>query len=99
MVDLFKGAYDYYDWMMPQKEPAAKRITPIRYLPYITPGATPVQLMQQQQARERHDGELDAQVQKLKAALEEKAAPLKKTILDHRLPQLPPRPRTGQRTA
>jgi len=89
MVDIFKGAYDYYDWMMPQKEPAAKRITPIRYLPYITPGATPVQLMQQQQAREMHDSELGAQIEKLKAALEEKAAPLKKKILDQRLAQLP----------
>jgi mono/diheme cytochrome c family protein len=89
MVDIFKGAYDYFDWMMPQKEPIAKRITPIRYLPYITPGATPVQLMEQQQAREMHDSELDAQIEKLKAALEEKAAPLKKKILDQRMAQLP----------
>ncbi len=89
MVDIFKGAYDYYDWMMPQKEPIAKRITPLRFLPYITPGATPVQLMEQQQAREMRDSELDAQIEKLKGAREEKAAPLKKKILDQRLAQLP----------
>ena len=89
MVDVFKGAYDYYDWMMPQKDPLAKMATPIRYLPYVTPGQTPVQVMREQEQRELADGEVDRKISALKGALEEKAAPIKKRMLDQRLAQLP----------
>lgn len=89
MVDIFKGAYDYYDWMMPQKDPLAKMPTPIRYLPYIAPGQTPVQVLKEQEQRELAASELERKIAGLKEALEEKAAPTKKKILNQRLAQLP----------
>ena len=90
MVDVLKGGFDYYDWMMPQKDPLAKIATPIRYLPYITPGATPVQLMKEQEEREIANAELDRRIAALQEALEQKSAPIKKKLLDQRLAQLPP---------
>src|SRR5258708_30945715 len=89
MVDVFKGAFDYYDWQMPQKDPLAKLVTPIRYLPYVMPGATPMQVVKEQEARELADGESDRKIAALKEALQEKAAPIKKKLVDQRLAQLP----------
>ena len=37
MVDIFKGAFDYYDWLSPQKSPSVPGRT--RNLPYVTPGS------------------------------------------------------------
>jgi hypothetical protein len=89
MVDILKGGFDYYDWLMPQKDPLAKIVTPIRYLPYVEPGATPMQLSQQQEEREVANSELDRRIGDLKQALEQQAAPIEKKILDQRLAQLP----------
>ena len=89
VVDILKGGFDYYDWLMPQKDPLAKIATPIRYLPYITPGATPVQLMKAQEEREIANAELDRRIAELQEALEQKSAPIKKKLLDQRLAQLP----------
>ena len=89
MVDIFKGAFDYYDWQMPQKDPLAKIATPIRYLPYVTPGATPMQLLEQQEAWSLVSSESDRKIAVLKEALEEKAAPIRKKLIDQRLAQQP----------
>ncbi|HEX2521471.1 MAG TPA: DUF1549 domain-containing protein, partial [Terriglobia bacterium] len=54
LLAVFKGAFDYYDWLMPQivsfdgKSLSAHKA---RLLPYVRPGATPVQLIREQQAR------------------------------------------------
>ncbi len=89
MVDVFKGAFDYYDWQMPQKDPLAKLVTPIRYLPYLTPGASPMQLLKEQEALDLANGQLDLKIAGLKEALEQKAAPIRKTLIDRRLAQQP----------
>jgi hypothetical protein len=89
VVDILKGGFDFYNWMMPQKDPLAKIATPIRYLPYITPGATPVQLMKEQEEREISNAELDRRIAELQETLEQKSAPIKKKLLDQRLAQLP----------
>jgi len=89
MVDIFKGAFDYYDWQLPQKDPSGKITTPIRYLPYVTPGATPMQLLQQQGAWELANSESDRKIAALKEALEQKAAPIRKKLIDLRLAQQP----------
>lgn len=89
LVDVFKGAFDYYDWMMPQREPLQKTPIAARFLPYVTPGATPVQLLQENEEREVFNGALDRKIGEIKEALEQKAAPLKKKILDERLAKLP----------
>jgi hypothetical protein len=89
MVDILKPGFDYYDWLMPQKDPLAKIVTPLRYLPYVEPGATPVQLAKQQEEREIANSKIDRRIGELKQALEQQAAPIQKKILDHRLAQLP----------
>jgi len=78
MVDIFKGGFDYYDWLMPQKDPLAKAPAPVRYLPYVPPGATPVELMKAQEERELTNSELDRKIAEVKEGLEKKAAPIKK---------------------
>ena len=89
MVDILKGGFDYYDWLIPQKDPLAKIVTPVRYLPYVNPGDTPVQLAKQEEEREVANSELDRRIGELKQALEQQAAPVEKKILDQRLAQLP----------
>ena len=88
LLDIFKGAFDYYDWLPPQ----TSRSVPARarYLPYVTPGATPVQLLEQVQGREFRNSVFEKKIVSLKSSLEKKAEPLKKQILDQRLAQLAP---------
>src|SRR5579863_6914981 len=90
LVAVFKGAYDYYDWLVPEylKDQGGIK-SEDRHLPYIEPGKTPWQLLEQQKERETRNGELDLEIERLKAALEQKAEPIRKKILDQRLSQLP----------
>ncbi len=90
LVAVFKGAYDYNDWLMPNHLGNGGKVFPERFLPYVTPGATPIELFEEQQRREAGNGDLDRKIELLKAALVEKAEPIKKRILDQRLSQLPP---------
>ena len=92
LLAVFKGGFDYYDWLMPQivsfdgKSLSAHKA---RLLPYVRPGATPVQLIREQQGREARNEVLDREIKSLKEALEAKAEPLKKKLLDQRLAKLP----------
>ncbi len=90
LLAVFKGAYDEHDWLMPQHAGNGSKVMATRFLPYITPGATPAQLMEEQQERETFNGKLDRQIEMLKAELDEKAAPIKKKMLDQKLEQFPP---------
>ncbi|PYV36368.1 MAG: hypothetical protein DMG06_30890 [Acidobacteria bacterium] len=74
LAALFKGAYDEHDWLMPQHAGDGGKVMGTRYLPYVIPGATPVQLIIEEGKRE---------------ALEQKAEPIKKKLLDQKLAQLP----------
>jgi hypothetical protein len=90
LVAIFQGAYDYNDWMVPQdlKDNDAMR-SPERFLPYITPGVTPGELIEEQQSRDIQNSALDRKIESLRNALDEKAQPIKKKILDARLAKLP----------
>ena len=85
LAALFKGAYDEHDWV----PPLHKDKDPGRLLPYIDPDATPYQLLARAQQREDHNSEIEHQIAALKSALESKAEPIKKKILDQRLSKLP----------
>ena len=65
---IFKGAYDEHDWIAPFRD---KR-TVGRYLPYVTPGASPVQLLQEQQSRDARNLEIQQEIDSLQSALKEK---------------------------
>ena len=92
LLAVFKGAFDYYDWLMPQivsfdgKSLSAHKA---RLLPYVRPAATPIQLIREQQGREARNEVLDREIKSLKEALDAKAEPLKKKLLDERLAELP----------
>jgi mono/diheme cytochrome c family protein len=85
LAAVFKGAYDEHDWM----PPLHKDKDPGRLLPYIDPDSTPYQLLARAQEREEHNSEIERQIAALKSALESKAEPIKKKILDQRLSKLP----------
>ena len=91
---IFKGAYDEHDWLNPHPSVYDDlkdfRAPALRFLPYIPSGETPVQILEEQQAAEALNHNLDLEIRTLKKALEEKAAPLKKKILEQRLAHLPP---------
>ncbi len=86
MIAVFKGAYDEHDWISPLH---FKDRDPGRLLPYIDPDSTPFELAQREREREEHNLAIEKQVKALKSALDEKAEPVKKKILDQRLDQLP----------
>ena len=93
LAGIFKGAYDEHDWLKPlaeeDKENRPYHSHPGRYLPYITPGATPGQLIEEAKNREAHNLKLDREIGTLKDKLKEKAEPLKKRLLDQKLALLP----------
>ncbi len=90
LAAVFKGAYDYYDWLPPQNEvPGLNYRVMGRVLPYITPGATPAQLMAAEQQREASNEELNSQIAVLKVALGEKADPIRKKLQEEKLGRLP----------
>ncbi len=49
---IFKGAYDEHDWITPLTLEKYGLYFPGRYLPYVTPGATPMQLLEEERHRE-----------------------------------------------
>ena len=89
LVDVFKGAYDEHDWVGPLTAEKYGRKFPGRYLPYVTPLASPFQLLQEQRDREAHNAELQARIDALQEALKQKAETSKKKIIDQRLAELP----------
>jgi len=90
LLDIFKGAYDEHDWLMPQHAGNGNKVMAARFLPYVTPGATPAQVMEEQQERETYNGKLDRDIEALKSELDQKAEPLKTQLLDQKLNQFPP---------
>jgi mono/diheme cytochrome c family protein len=89
LADVFKGAFDEHDWIRPLAEEKYGLKWPGRYLPYITPGATPVQLMEEEKQRQQRIFDLQKEIESLQGMLAEKAAPLKKKVVDQRLEELP----------
>ncbi len=90
---IFKGAFDEHDWLNPHPsvydDLTEFRAATLRFLPAIAPGETPVQILEEQQTAETLNHNLDLEIRTLKKALEEKAAPIKKNIVEQRLAQLP----------
>ncbi len=90
---VFQGAYDEHDWLVPHASVYDDlknfRAAMLRFLPYIPPGETPVQILEERHAADEYNHNLELEILTLKKALEEKAKPLKKKIIDQRLAQLP----------
>ena len=89
LAAVFKGAYDEHDWVPPLTAEKYGRTFPGRYLPYVTPGATPFQLLEEQRERETHNTELQNRIKTLEDELKEKADQLAKKAQEQRIAELP----------
>ena len=92
LLAVFQGAYDPYDWIPPvfSDDPERKMLYfDTRVMPYVTPRANPIKLAEERKKAEAHNKELDREIEALEAALKEKAAPLKKRLVEERLAELP----------
>src|SRR4030095_6063999 len=89
LLDVFKGAYDEHDWVPPLAAEKYERTFTGRYLPYVTPLATPFQLMQEQRDRELLAAEAKVRTTALQADLKLKAEAATKRVFEQRLAELP----------
>jgi hypothetical protein len=89
LADVLKGAYDEHDWIPPLTAEKYGRTFPGRYLPYVTPSATPFELMQEERARELRAAEVRTKTAALQDALKEKGSEAQKRVFEKRLLELP----------
>jgi Protein of unknown function (DUF1553)/Protein of unknown function (DUF1549)/Planctomycete cytochrome C len=89
LLDVFKGAYDEHDWVPPLAAEKYGRTFSGRYLPYVTPLATPYQLMQEQRERELQAAETKVRTAALQDELKPKAEAANKRVFEQRLADLP----------
>src|SRR5438477_5070014 len=85
LVDLFKGAYDEYDWLKPDVRPGLGPISQDvlggRHLPYVTTA--------ERRVWEAHNTRVQPEIDMLNSALDQKAKTLSVKYLEERLAQLP----------
>jgi Protein of unknown function (DUF1553)/Protein of unknown function (DUF1549)/Planctomycete cytochrome C len=85
LVDVFKGAYDEYDWLKPDVRPGlgpvSQDVLGGRHLPYVTTA--------ERRAWEAHDASVRRDIDALRGALDKKAEALAARYLDERLARLP----------
>ncbi|MFN7998550.1 MAG: DUF1553 domain-containing protein [Bryobacteraceae bacterium] len=86
---VFKGAYDEHDWISPLTLEKYGLYFPGRYLPYVTPGATPVQLLEEERHRELVNKSLEADIKTIKTAWEEKTKEAKNKLIEKRIASQP----------
>ena len=89
LLDVFKGVYDEHDWVPPLAAEKYGRTFSGRYLPYVTPLATPFQLMQEQRSRELQAAEAKVRTTALQDELKKKAEEATKKIFEQRLSEMP----------
>jgi mono/diheme cytochrome c family protein len=94
LLDVFKGAYDEYDWLKPDVRPGlgplSQDVQPGRLLPGMSAA--------QRQARQESNAKIQAEIDALRSTLERKAKALAARDLDNRLAQLPEVLRADLRT-
>jgi mono/diheme cytochrome c family protein len=86
---IFKGALDEHDWVSPLTMEKYGLYFPGRYLPYVTPGATPMQVLEEERHRELVNKNLEGEIKTVKSAWEDKLKELKKKEVDKRIAAQP----------
>jgi mono/diheme cytochrome c family protein len=86
---IFKGGYDEHDWISPLTLEKYGLYFPGRYLPYVTPGATPVQLLEEQRQRELTNKNLESEIKTIQTAWDEKTKEGKKKLIEKRIAAQP----------
>ena len=82
---ILRTAYDPYDWLMPNKLTGAA----FEREPYAPKRLLPIRSAEGREEREAHNAPIRKEIEALKLALEEKAAPRRKQLLDERLADVP----------
>ena len=86
---IFKGAYDEHDWIAPLTLEKYGLYFPGRYLPYVTPGATPVQLLEEERNRELVNKGIEGEIKIVQTAWDQKREEWKKKVVEKRLMSQP----------
>ena len=86
---IFKGAYDEHDWISPLTLEQYGLYFPGRYLPYVTPGATPMQLLEEQRNSELVNKNIEVEVKAINTAWEEKTKAAKSKLVESRIAAQP----------
>ncbi len=82
---IFKGAYDEHDWISPLTLEKYGLYFPGRYIPYVTPGATPMQLLEEERNREVVNKDIEREIKAIQSAWEQKQEEFKKKVVEKRL--------------
>jgi hypothetical protein len=83
---VFKGALDEHDWVAPLTADNKYGLYfPGKYLPYVTPGATPMQLLEEQRQTEFVNKNLEVDIKAVQSAWDEKLKNLKNKIIEQRI--------------
>jgi mono/diheme cytochrome c family protein len=85
LADIFKGAYDEHDWLAP----TADKQNSGRHLPYATPGATPIQVLEQEREREERNREIQQKIEEAQADLKKAEEQARNRIEEQRLNEIP----------
>ena len=86
---IFKGAYDEHDWIAPLTLEKYGLYFPGRYLPYVTPGATPVQLLEEERNRELVNKNLERDIKTIQTAWDRRIDDFKNKVVEKRLAAQP----------
>ena len=87
LVAVFQGAYDVYDWLPPSGKDG--ETSPVRSLPYVTPHANPLRVIEERREREAKNEGPQKEIKALKDELEQVAAKPRKRLFEQRLASLP----------
>ena len=86
---VFKGALDEHDWISPLTLEKYGLYFPGKYLPYVTPGATPMQLLEEERRREFVNKNLEVEIKAVQTAWDEKVKEIKNKIIEKRIAMQP----------
>ena len=87
LVAVFQGAYDVYDWLPPSGKD--EETSPVRYLPYVTPYANPLRLVEERREREAENEGPRKEIEALKDELVQKADKVRERLFEEHLTSLP----------
>jgi mono/diheme cytochrome c family protein len=94
LMDIFKGAYDEYDWLKPDVRPGLGPLSQDVLKGRLLPGVS----AEQRRVRNEHNAAIRKEIAAIRSALDRKADALAARLLDDRLAHLPEVLRADLRT-
>ena len=84
LADVLKGALDEFDWLAGTPVNEVVKFEQ-RVLPYVRPMTNPIRLLEEEKERKAKNQNLEGEIKKLQAVLDDKAKPLKQRLREQRL--------------